>query len=225
MRKKGILIICTVCLIIITVGYSIKNGDYFLKKTAVSKLPNNALVEAKESSEDLLTGELKPKDFEIMGLSLYQSVDNLKVILKEPKRISDTIIFKNDKENFKRYIYSGIEFEICIPTHEIAEISIKSPDYKTSRGIQVGDSRAKIIKAYGNEYFESTFEGKDIIVYSYFEERKDPVFGDTIFFEFCLHFVLENDIVTEIKIYEAWDWVVTNTLKLFSELTPPSSWL
>ena len=51
----------------------------------------------------------------------------------------------------------------------------------------------------------SIFEDKDIIVYSYFEERKDPTYGDAIYLELCLHFVLENDIVTEIRIYHAWD--------------------
>jgi hypothetical protein len=206
MRKKGVLIICTVCLIIITVGYSIKNGDYFLKKTAVSKLPNNALVEAKESSEDLLTGELKLKDFEIMGINLGQTVDEVKQILGEPECIQDTVVFaNNNKDDYKRYIYCGIELEIFLPKMKVTDISIPMTGYKTSRGIQVGDSRAKIIKAYGNEYFESTFEDKDIIAYYYFEERKDPVFGDAIFLELWLHFVLENDIVTEIKIYEAWD--------------------
>lgn len=205
MRKKGVIIICVVCLIVITIGYFIKNGDYILKKAAIKKIVHNTSVEAKESSDELLTGELSLKDFEIMGLSLYQTVDDLIKIFKEPTSISDTIIYENDKENYKRYIYSGIEFEICIPTQKIVEISIKSPDYRTNRGIRVGDSREKLIKAYGNKYDAYKFKGKDLIVYNYFEKRKDPVFGDEIYFELCLHFVLENDKITEIRIYHAWD--------------------
>ncbi|MUT68325.1 hypothetical protein [Paenibacillus sp. NEAU-GSW1] len=132
-------------LVILLIGF----GTYLAFKVYVNLGPRNA---------HYLTVKTTHLDQESIGnLSLNQSINDLK-----PTPNAD----KNNSL-FEYYTWENeTKFATNFNDDKIIRIIVyKSSSFSTSKGIQVGDSKEKIIHAYGNNFYKRVEQGFDIMGY------------------------------------------------------------
>ena len=125
------------------------------------------------------------KDTEIYGLKLGNKYTNN---LGKPDKIL--------KDNNIGYYYKGL---IITTDSEnfIRSISIKSPKYKTYRGIKVTDTKEKVINMYGEPYIERNNKGKLILLY-----QSDEKVGQVYY----LNFYIIKGKIRKISIHSEFIW-------------------
>ncbi|HEY4392262.1 MAG TPA: hypothetical protein VGN02_13030 [Paenibacillus sp.] len=105
-----------------------------------------------------LTVKTTKLDQERIGnLSLNQSLNDLK---PAPTANKDNSLFEYYTWEFGTKIATNINDDKIIRI-----IVYESSPFATSKGIQVGDSKEKVIKAYGNDFYKRVELGLDIIGY------------------------------------------------------------
>lgn len=135
-----------------------------------------------------LIGELRENELEyiresqlyIGDLTLYLSKEDMIKYLGEPDSI------KHDN-----YYYDGLK--VLVPNNEkIWDVICTNPKYSTADGIRIGDSKQKVLNAYGTT---KTFTNEDIKTMIY---ENYNIFDP---FPLYLKFEIKNNIVQKIQLW------------------------
>lgn len=126
--------------------------------------------------------------------------DNKKVILNEDIKLFDKEAIseeegRGDGFHWKDYVYDDIEIHALISDDGIERcnrIITTSQNYKTPRGIKVGDSLEELIKLYPETLKDSW---NNVYIY----DPEDEIGFNRIFF------TLKNDVIIEIKLENGID--------------------
>lgn len=114
---------------------------------------------------------LKETDYSIAGIAPGDSLDRAKEVFGEQKyesksndEISGNIVY--------HYLVKGLAEYSASNSPEgmlIWSLTILNSEYKTPRGIKVGDKKGLVIEKYGKKYYETTYdmEGKKYLILDY----------------------------------------------------------
>ncbi len=137
------------------------------------------------------TEYVRKSQIEISDLKLLSSKNDLIKFLGRP----DSVV-----QGY--YFYDRLNTYLAMDSL-IWEVTSTNPDYSTPDGIKVGNSKKKVINAYGEtETWEHEDKSGETLVYwNYHTFQQTPLY---------LFFSIREDTVSEIKIRWHWEWVKLN---------------
>jgi hypothetical protein len=178
---------------------SLLKTELFSREEKIEELnrKNQSLSEEMESIQYLLSHP----DFNVFEEKLFidepivlspssMDISKVKELLGEPNKIdeyseahgSGIVLVLNYKQ-------ASFTFNKDGDNETIKWYTIKSPYFKTNRGITVGSTRNDVVEAYGNTYF------------IYHEDEKGITIGEKT----GISFDLENDVVRELSVWFVYE--------------------
>ncbi len=133
---------------------------------------------------------------EVNKISINSSESSIREVFGEPDQIEKPDKLDKSQITKSTYLIYGIKshkdnisFELI--DGKVVRYFYSSEDYKTSKGIIIGNTKKAIIQAYGKNYYEREDTGNNVI--GYFDKTQK------INIEFSLSKVLEGVIVSKIN--------------------------
>ena len=98
-------------------------------------------------------------DLELNGIKLrITTSSDLLSMFGNPKEVQTPD--NPESEQINKYCYDGFEVGVDKATDIVLHVTVHSPNYPTSRGVQVGDMFSKAIHTYESCQFKSISQGK-----------------------------------------------------------------
>lgn len=133
---------------------------------------------------------LQLKDFEVLGIKMFDSMDETLKKFGEPLKVENYYVNK-----FKTYFFADIDIHCYSPLNDglyiVDGVTVKKEGYTTYRGISVGDDESRVTYLYGKGSWY------DEVVY--YETR----FDDEI--PYGIYFSIKDNKVSSFKVYIPFD--------------------
>ena len=142
-----------------------------------------------------MIGELQEEETEYVRKSQIV-IGDLHLLMKKDNLINT--VGEPDSTDDGYYYYNRMKIYLATDS-EVWEVSSTNPDYSTPDGITIGDSKKKVIEAYGEtETWEHIDDSGETLVY-----WNHHTFQQTPWY---LFFTIKEDTVSEIKIRWHFEW-------------------